>query len=78
MLRKLQRSLKRIDSNPYAHARATWVSEKPYTGSKTDCYSDPVANGLCGDSNMTMARIGWVDALARKRYGDKATFENLI
>jgi hypothetical protein len=68
----------RIERNPAAHARATWVSEKEYTGEPTDCYSGPVGNGLCGDSNMTMARIGWVDSLARKRYGDVSTYQNKL
>lgn len=75
---KAKRIFERIDSNPFSHARATWVSEKEYTGDPEDCYSGPVSNGLCGDSNMTMARIGWVDSLARKRYDDKDVFENLL
>jgi hypothetical protein len=73
-----KRIFQRIDSNPVSHARATWVSEKEYTGNPSDCYSGPVANGLCGDSNMTMGRIGWVDSLARKRYNDEKTYTSLL
>jgi hypothetical protein len=75
---KVKSVFARIDSNPFAHARATWVSEKEYTGEPSDCYSGPVGNGLCGDSNMTMARIGWVDSLARKRFNDSTTYQKLL
>lgn len=48
-----------------------WPSEVIYTGSKTDCYSGSGNSAdVCGDATVTMARIGWVDALARKRVGD--------
>ncbi len=33
---------------------------------------------VCGDSVVTLARIGWVDALARKKLADLDTFERLL
>mmetsp|Transcript_29073 Transcript_29073/g.48870 ORF Transcript_29073/g.48870 Transcript_29073/m.48870 type:complete len:309 (+) Transcript_29073:65-991(+) len=63
-----QAILKRIDAGKYTHVRATWCSEVPYSGSAEDCYI--VGGDYCGDSIVTLARIGWVDALARKQAGD--------
>lgn len=68
--------LKRVDGYEYSHIRATWCSEKPYSGDREDCYI--VGGTVCGDSVVTLARIGWVDALARKRVGDLATFDDLL
>ncbi len=33
---------------------------------------------MCGDSVVTLARIGYVDALARKKMRDVETFNNLL
>eukprot|EP00455_Lapot_gusevi_P006217 TRINITY_DN12661_c0_g1_i10.p1 TRINITY_DN12661_c0_g1~~TRINITY_DN12661_c0_g1_i10.p1 ORF type:complete len:329 (-),score=53.37 TRINITY_DN12661_c0_g1_i10:119-1105(-) len=63
--------LRRIDSGKCTHARATWVSEKYYD--EQTCYQ---AN--TGDSAVTMARIGWADAHARRRSGDLRTFEDKL
>jgi len=63
--------LRRVDSGPCTHARATWVSEKYYNTS--DCNL-----GNTGDSAVTMGRIGWVDGLSRKVSGDVATFNRLL
>lgn len=60
-----QAVLRRIDSNPIAHVRATWCSEIAYSGDREDCYI--VGGSVCGDSVVTLARIGWADAWARKR-----------
>lgn len=73
---QIQRVLKRVDSGPYTHVRGTWCSEVPYSGDAEDCYI--VGGTVCGDSIVTLARIGWVDALARKRVGDLDTFQNLL
>eukprot|EP00727_Mastigamoeba_balamuthi_P014318 m51a1_g9510 hypothetical protein (1845) ;mRNA; f:691990-699199 len=61
----------RVDGGKCTHSRATWVSESYYGPS--ECYG-----GNTGDSATTMGRIGWADALARKRYGDKRTFTDKL
>jgi len=66
----------RVDSGEYTHVRATWCSEVPYTGDACDCYI--VGGTVCGDSVVTLARIGWVDAMARKAINDLDTFNNLL
>lgn len=68
--------LKRVDSGPYTHVRGTWCCEVPYSGDAEDCYI--VGGSVCGDSIVTLGRIGWIDALARKRVGDIDTFDNLL
>lgn len=68
--------LNRVDRGPYTHVRATWCSEMPYTGDAPDCYI--VGGSVCGDSVVTLARIGWVDSLARKRVKDAATIRNVL
>jgi len=68
---KISTFLKRVDSGPCTHARATYVSEKYY--GPNDCY---VQN--TGDSAVTMGRIGWADGLARKVIGDANTFNSLV
>jgi len=70
-LDRVSKLFARIDRNPCSHGRATWVSEV-YYGSKD------TTNGNTGDSNCSMARIGWFDALARKRYSDLDTFNTKI
>lgn len=71
-----RRLLTRVDRGNYTHVRATWCSELPYTGDACDCYI--VGGSVCGDSVVTLARIGWVDALARHRVGDVDTFQRLL
>lgn len=66
----------RVDRGPYTHIRGTWCSEIYYTGDAGDCYI--VGGSVCGDSVVTLARIGWVDSHVRKKIGDLATFENLL
>lgn len=73
---QIKRVLNRVDSGPYTHVRGTWCSEVPYSGDAMDCYI--VGGSVCGDSVVTLARIGWVDALARKRIGDLQTFQELL
>ena len=67
--------LARIDRGKCAHAgRATYVSEIPY-GCK-DC-----VNCNTGDSAVSMGRIGWQDAWARKTVGTRAAalvFEQVL
>jgi hypothetical protein len=66
--------LARVDAGACAHARATYVSEKPYD--KANC-----VNGNVGDSAVTMGRIGWQDALARQAVGGAeaaALFEGVL
>ena len=48
--------LTRVDSGPYTHIRGTWCSEIPYTGDACDCYI--VGGSVCGDSIVTLGRIG--------------------
>ncbi len=47
-----------------------------FSGDASDCYI--VGGSVCGDSIVTLARIGWVDSWARKRIGDVSTFEKLL
>jgi hypothetical protein len=68
--------LQRVDSGSYTHVRATWCSEIPYSGDAPDCYI--VGGTVCGDSVVTLARIGWVDSLARQRVKDAATVRNIL
>jgi hypothetical protein len=71
-----QSIIKRVDSGPYTHVRATWCSEIPYTGDADDCYI--VGGSVCGDSVVTLARIGYIDAIARRQIGDIDTYVNLL
>lgn len=65
--------LARLDSGPHTHpgGYGTWVSEKRYD--KAECYG-----GNDGDSDTAMARIWWLDMLARVATGDHATFDALL
>lgn len=67
--------LARLDGGKCTHAgRATYVSEVIYNAS--NC-----VNGNTGDSQVSMGRIAWQDALARKAVGDAAAataFNTLI
>lgn len=67
---------KKVDSGNYTHERTTYVSEIPYDG-YTDCYIKKKGT-VCGDSVITMGRVGWADAYARKRYGRLEDFNDLI
>lgn len=63
-----------VDSGPCTHQHATWVSGIYYDAK--NCNS-----GNTGDSAVSMGRISWADALARKAMGDAANaavFNNLI
>ena len=73
---KVRALLSRVDSGPYTHVRGTWCCELPYSGDAEDCYI--VGGDVCGDSVVTLARIGWVDALARKVVRDEQTFAQLL
>ena len=73
---KIESILRRVDSGNYTHIRGTWCCELPYSGDAEDCYI--VGGSVCGDSVVTMGRIGWVDAHARKRVGDSDTFLNKL
>lgn len=68
---RAQRILARVDAGPCTHGRATWVSERHYG-------PDDTYNGNTGDSATAMARIGWADAHARRRVGDRATYRDAI
>jgi hypothetical protein len=68
--------LNRVDQGPYTHIRATWCSEIAYSGNASDCYI--VGGSVCGDSVVSLARIGWADALARKRVHDVRTINDVI
>jgi hypothetical protein len=68
---RTEKVLARVDSGPCTHGRATWVSEQYY--GPADTYG-----GNTGDSATSMGRIGWADALARRRTGDRATYEGKI
>jgi len=61
----------RVDGGRCIHGRATFVSELYYG-------KDDTTDGNIGDSWCSMGRIGWFDALARKRYGDQSTFDNVL
>lgn len=61
----------RLDSGRCVHGRATFVSERYYG-------KDDTTHGNVGDSWCSMGRIGWFDALARKRYGDQKTFDGML
>jgi hypothetical protein len=60
----------RMDSGPHLHPAGygTWVSEKRYE--KSDCFKEND-----GDSEVTMARIWWLDLLARARTRDLKSFD---
>lgn len=73
---RAKRILSRVDAGEYTHVRATWCSELPYSGDACDCYI--VGGDVCGDSVVTLARIGWADAHARKVVGDINTFDSLL
>ncbi len=73
---QVNRLIKRVDSGPYTHVRATWCSEIPYTGDADDCYI--VGGSVCGDSVVTLARIGYIDGIARKQINDVNTYQNLL
>ncbi len=68
-----EKLLHRLDSGQHTHpgGRGTWVSEKRYE--KADCYGEND-----GDSDVAMARIWWLDMLARVRMNDEATFDRLL
>jgi len=68
---RAQKILARVDSGPCTHGRPTWVSERYY--GPADTYG-----GNTGDSATAMGRIGWADAHARERVGDRATYEDKI
>lgn len=61
----------RVDGGRCTHGRATFVSERYYGKNDT-------TQGNIGDSWCSMGRIGWFDALARQRYGDQQTFDDLL
>eukprot|EP00756_Hemistasia_phaeocysticola_P043787 Hpha_TRINITY_DN17358_c0_g1::TRINITY_DN17358_c0_g1_i1::g.138044::m.138044 len=69
------RILARVDRGNCTHIRATWASEKPYDG-QDDCYIK--GGSVCGDSVVTLGRIGWADALARLRVSDMDTLRHII
>lgn len=71
-----QKILERVDSGKYTHVRGTWCCEVEYSGDAEDCYI--VGGSVCGDSVVTLGRIGWADAHARKRMNDLQTFEELL
>jgi hypothetical protein len=64
-------TFKRVDGGRCTHGRATFVSEQYYGKHDT-------TDGNTGDSWCSMGRIGWFDALARQRYGDQETFDELL
>lgn len=68
---RMRSILGRVDSGNYTHVRGTWCCEVPYSGDAEDCYI--VGGDVCGDSIVTLARIGWADSHARKRLGDTAS-----
>eukprot|EP01120_Amphizonella_sp_Union-15-10_P015804 TRINITY_DN8197_c0_g1_i1.p1 TRINITY_DN8197_c0_g1~~TRINITY_DN8197_c0_g1_i1.p1 ORF type:complete len:770 (-),score=131.23 TRINITY_DN8197_c0_g1_i1:4-2313(-) len=75
-LQMSEQILKRLDSGSCIHGlaslpRPTYVSEKYYDSA--NCYG-----GNTGDSAVTMGRIGWADATARRVVGDLKTFENVL
>lgn len=64
-------AFKRLDGGRCTHGRASFVSERYYGKHDTTA-------GNIGDSWCSMGRIGWFDALSRKRYGDLATFDDVL
>ena len=70
-----QRIFDRVDGGNYTHVRATYCSEKKYNG-ESDCYIK--GGDTCGDSVVTLGRIGWADAISRKVHGKASNFTNLI
>jgi hypothetical protein len=70
---QMERILKRVDSGPFTHVRATWCSEIPYSGDADDCYI--VGGSVCGDSISSNC---YIDAIARKVVGDFNTYQNLL
>ena len=73
---KMKAVLDKVDNGSFTHVRATWCSEVPYSGDAQDCYI--VGGNVCGDSVVTLARIGWVDALARKRVRDDVMVRDVL
>jgi hypothetical protein len=73
---QVQTVLDRVDNGSNTHVRATWCSELPYSGDANDCYI--VGGNVCGDSVVSLARIGWVDALARKRVRDSKLVKEVL
>lgn len=69
------RAFKRLDGGRCTHGRATFVSEKYY--GVNDCRPKNKWWAV-GDSWTAMGRIGWFDALARRRSGDQITFDKLL
>ena len=54
--RRVGSILRRVDRGAYTHVRGTWCCELYYTGDAEDCYI--VGGDVCGDSTVTLARIG--------------------
>ena len=71
--RDRRRLLSRLENGPHLHpgGYGTWVSERSY--GKQDCYG-----GNVGDSDVTMARIWWLDMAARVQMADWTTFHSLL
>lgn len=57
--RRVADILRRVDRGAYTHVRGTWCCELAYTGDREDCYI--VGGDVCGDSVVTLARIGESD-----------------
>lgn len=73
---RLERLLQRVDNGEHTHVRATWCCEIPYSGDREDCYI--VGGSVCGDSVVTLGRIGYMDALTRQKTRDWKSFQNLL
>eukprot|EP01065_Artemidia_motanka_P032238 TRINITY_DN3925_c5_g1_i1.p1 TRINITY_DN3925_c5_g1~~TRINITY_DN3925_c5_g1_i1.p1 ORF type:complete len:826 (+),score=258.54 TRINITY_DN3925_c5_g1_i1:45-2522(+) len=73
---RIEPTLKRVDGGKCTHAFPTYVSEKPYSGQRSDCYI--VGGQYCGDSVVTMGRVAWADAHARKRARDIKSLDSEI
>mmetsp|Transcript_5721 Transcript_5721/g.8865 ORF Transcript_5721/g.8865 Transcript_5721/m.8865 type:complete len:687 (+) Transcript_5721:98-2158(+) len=73
-----EKILGRIDGGAYSHPNgiSTYCCETPYDG-YDDCYIKERGT-ICGDSVVTMGRIAWADAHARKRLGRTHDFDTLI
>ena len=67
--KRISSIFQRLDSGKNTHpgGKATWVSEKYYD--TDDCFL-----GNTGDSQCAMARIWWVDSMARYEVGDRDNF----